>query len=105
MNRARVLLAIFDAHSDVQDALDRFAAADLPPCGVSVVGRSHHVIEQTCCAFRAADGAMRYRGRHEGFWNDLWERLPGAAITWVPTVGTLVVAGGLAGRLADRAAG
>jgi hypothetical protein len=99
----KVLIGIFDAKADVEEALRQFTAAEVALKSVSVVGRSHHVTEQLCGTCRSAGGAVRYVGRDESFWNDLWARLPGSAFLWLPGVGPLVFAGRLGELVMARA--
>jgi len=103
MTGRKILVAIFDAKTDVEEALRQLAAAEVELASVSVVGRSHHVEEQLCGWFRARCGTVRYVGRGEGFWNRLWGQLPGAAFFWVPGVGPLVFAGALSGDVIEHA--
>ena len=103
MGARKVLVAIFDAKADVEEAVSRLSAAEVTLDSVSVVGRSHHVDEQVGGTFRTPSGLTRYFGRDEGFWNRLWELLPGAAFLWVPGVGTLVFAGTLAAAVIEHA--
>jgi len=103
MPARQVLIAIFDAKADVEEALRHLAAAEVTLKSVSVVGHSHHVQEQLCGMFRSACGEVRYVGRGERFWNRLWEQLPGAAFLWVPAVGPLVFAGSLSAAVAGHA--
>ena len=89
------VIAIYDAHTDVDAAVKELQKGGFDMTKLSVVGKDYHTDEQVVGYYNAGD-RMRYWGKIGAIWGGLWALLFGAAFFWIPGVGPLLIAGPLA---------
>jgi hypothetical protein len=93
-------VATLDDEAAVRLALDRLRTAGIDMRAVSVLARDRRPAH-TPAAYYATEGHARVSGEGSGFWNQLWQLLPGWAVVTIPGWGTLLAAGALGGWLVN----
>jgi hypothetical protein len=86
-------VAVYSLPAEADAALRQLKEGGFPAGGISVAAKNG--ASAGFCFCRAGAGAKCY-GASGGFWNAVWEMLPGWAILCVPGEGGLLVAGRLA---------
>lgn len=95
MSDTNAVVAIYDTHSDAEEAIDELKKSSFDVTKLSVVGKDYHTEEHVVGYYNAGD-RIKYWGKMGAFWGGLWGLLVGAAFFWVPGVGPLLVAGPVA---------
>jgi hypothetical protein len=95
MTDTNAVIAVYDTHSEADNAVRELQRSGFDMKKLSVVGKDFHTDEQVVGYYNAGD-RMKYWGKTGAFWGGLWGLLFGAAFFWVPGVGPLLVAGPLA---------
>jgi len=95
MSDTNAVVAIYDTHSDAEEAIDELEKSSFDVTKLSVVGKDYHTEEHVVGYYNAGD-RIKYWGKMGAFWGGLWGLLVGAAFFWVPGVGPLLVAGPVA---------
>jgi uncharacterized membrane protein len=85
-------VAIFDNHTEAEDAVRALERAGFDMSKLSIVGRDYHTDEHVVGYFTTGD-RMRYWGGLGAFWGSIWGLLTGAALFWLPGIGPVIVAG------------
>lgn len=104
MSKTDIAVAIFDAHTQAEEAVRTLARAGFDMKAISIIGRDYHSEEQVLGYFNAGDRA-RFFGKLGAFWGGLAGMLFGSALMFVPVVGHFVVLGPLAATLAGGVQG
>lgn len=86
------VIAVFDNHEQVAQAIDELRKAGIDVKNLSIVGKDYHTDEQVTGYYNAGD-RMKYWGGLGAFWGGIWGLLVGAALFVVPGIGPVVVAG------------
>jgi len=94
MTDTNAVIAVYDAHSEAENAVKELQRSGFDMKKLSVVGKDVHTDEHVVGYYNAGD-RMKYWGKMGAFWGGLWGLLFGAAFFWVPGVGPLLVAGPL----------
>ena len=97
MSTTNSVVAVFESHSQAEDAIRELQQNGFDMKNLSIVGRDYHTEEHVVGYYSACD-RMSYWGKQGAFWGGLWGGLwgmLGAAFFWVPGVGPLLVAGPL----------
>jgi hypothetical protein len=92
-------IAVYDNHSEAEDAVRELQKSGFDMKKLSVVGKDYHTDEHVVGYYNAGD-RMKYWGKQGAFWGGFWGLLFGAGFFWVPGIGPLLV--GAAGGLARR---
>ena len=104
MSKTDIAVAIFDSHTQAEEAVRTLARAGFDMKAISIIGRDYHSEEQVLGYFNAGDRA-RFFGKLGAFWGGLAGMLFGSALMFVPVVGHFVVLGPLAATLAGGVQG
>jgi hypothetical protein len=87
-------VAVFDTHTEADDAVKELQKAGFDMKKLSVVGKDYHTEEQVVGYYNAGD-RIKHWGKFGAFWGGLWGLLFGAAFFWVPGIGPVLVGGPL----------
>ena len=99
MSKTDIAVAIFDSHTQAEEAVRTLARAGFDMKAISIIGRDYHSEEQVLGYFNAGDRA-RFFGKLGAFWGGLAGVLFGSALMFVPVVGHIVVLGPIAATIA-----
>lgn len=94
MNSNNSVVAIFDTHTQAEDAIRELQKSGINMKELSIVGKDCHTEENVIGYYTAGD-RMWYWGKLGAFWGGFWGLLFGSAFFWVPGVGQLLVGGPL----------
>lgn len=100
MSKTDMAVAIFDTHTQADEAVRKLAKAGFDMKSISIVGKDYHTEEQAVGYLNVGDRA-KFFGRLGAFWGGLAGLLFGSALMFVPVVGHIVVLGPLAATLAS----
>lgn len=92
MEDTNATVAVFDTHSEAEDAVKELQKAGFDMKKLSVVGKDYHTEEHVVGYYNAGD-RMKHWGKLGAFWGGLWGLLFGAAFFWVPGIGPVLVGG------------
>lgn len=99
MSKADIAVAVYDSHTQAEDAVHKLAKAGFDMKTISILGKDYHTEENVVGYFNAGDRA-RFFGKLGAFWGGLAGMLFGAALMFVPVVGHIVVLGPIAATIA-----
>jgi len=88
------IVAVYETHSQAEDAIRELQRSGFDLRKLSIVGRDYHTEEHVVGYYNTGD-RMKYWGKLGAFWGGIWGFLFGSAFFWVPGVGPLLVAGPL----------
>jgi uncharacterized membrane protein len=94
MEDTNATVAVFETHSEADEAVKELQKAGFDMKKLSVVGKDYHTEEQVVGYYNAGD-RMKHWGKLGAFWGGLWGLLFGAAFFWVPGIGPVLVGGPL----------
>ncbi|MHB1038552.1 MAG: general stress protein [Pirellulales bacterium] len=98
MSEKNSVVAIFESHSQAEDAVRALQKDGFDMKKLSIVGKDYHTEEHVVGYYNTGD-RMMYWGKLGAFWGGLWGLLLGSAFFWVPGIGPLLVAGPLAAAI------
>ena len=98
MNSSGVAVAIYDSHSEAEEAIKTLVkfGIDLPK--ISIVGRDCFTEEHAVAFFNMGDRAKFY-GKFGGFWGALAGILLGSFVLFIPVFGHIIILGPLAATI------
>jgi uncharacterized membrane protein len=94
MSKQNSVVAIFESHTQAEDAVRELQKDGFDMKKLSIVGKDYHTDEHVVGYYNTGD-RMLYWGKLGAFWGGLWGMLFGSAFFLVPGVGPLLVAGPL----------
>jgi uncharacterized membrane protein len=94
MSEKNSVVAIFESHTQAEDAVRELQKSGFDMKKLSIVGKDYHTDEHVVGYYNAGD-RMMYWGKLGAFWGGLWGMLFGSAFFFVPGLGPLLVAGPL----------
>ena len=94
MSEKNSVVAIFESHTQAEDAVRELQTSGFDMKKLSIVGKDYHTDEHVVGYYNAGD-RMMYWGKLGAFWGGLWGMLFGSAFFFVPGIGPLLVAGPL----------
>ena len=94
MSKQNSVVAIFESHTQAEDAVRELQKSGFDMKKLSIVGKDYHTDEHVVGYYTTGD-RMMYWGKLVRFWGGLWGMLFGSAFFLVPGVGPLLVAGPL----------
>ena len=94
MSQTNSVVAIFESHSQAEEAVRELQKDGFDMKKLSIVGKDYHTEEHVVGYYNTGD-RMMYWGKLGAFWGGFWGLLFGSAFFWVPGIGPLVVAGPL----------
>ena len=99
MSKADIAVAVYDSHTQAEEAVHKLAKAGFDMKTISILGKDYHTEENVVGYFNAGDRA-RFFGKLGAFWGGLAGVLFGSALMFVPVVGHIVVLGPIAATIA-----
>src|ERR1017187_7758994 len=94
MSEINAAVAIYDTHSQAEEAVKELQKSGIDMKKLSIVGKDYHTDEQVVGYYNTGD-RMKYWGKLGAFWGGLWGMLFGAAFFAIPGIGPVLVAGPL----------
>ena len=98
MSNSNVVVAIYDTHTQAEDAVRKLAKAGLDMRAISIVGKDYHTEEQPVGFFNTGARA-KYFGKLGAFWGGLAGILFGSALMFIPVLGHIIILGPLAATI------
>jgi hypothetical protein len=86
------VVALFDQHTQAEEAVRQLQQAGFDMKALSIVGKGYHTDEDVVGYYTACD-RMQYWGKNGAFWGGLWGLLFGSAFFMIPGIGPIVAAG------------
>ena len=94
MSEMNSVVAIYETHSQAEEAVKELQKSGLICKKMSIVGKDYHTDEHVVGYYNAGD-RMKYWGKMGAFWGGIWGLLFGAAFFVIPGIGPILVAGPL----------
>src|SRR5271166_5320674 len=94
MSEKNAVVAIYESHSQAEEALKELQRSGFDMKKLSIVGKDYHTEEQVVGYYNAGDRMKRW-GKSGAFWGGLWGMLLGSAFFAIPGIGPVLVAGPL----------
>jgi len=88
------VVAIYDTHTQAEDAVKELQRSGFDMKKMSIVGKDYHTDEHVVGYYNTGD-RMKCWGKLGAFWGGLWGMLFGAAFFAIPGIGPILVAGPL----------
>jgi uncharacterized membrane protein len=88
------VVAMFDQHTQAEEAVKQLQQAGFDMKALSIVGKDYHTDEHVVGYYTTCN-RMQYWGKNGAFWGGIWGMLFGSAFFMIPGIGPLVVAGPL----------
>jgi uncharacterized membrane protein len=88
------VVAIYDTHTQAEEAVKELQKSGFDLKKMSIVGKDYHSEEHVVGYYNTGD-RMKYWGTLGAFWGGLWGMLFGAAFFAIPGIGPILVAGPL----------
>jgi hypothetical protein len=92
MNEQSNVVAVYNSHTQAEEALQKLSAASFDIKKVSIIGKGYHSEENVVGYYTTGD-RMKSWGAMGAFWGGLWGLLFGAGLFLVPGIGPVLVAG------------
>jgi hypothetical protein len=92
MNDESNIAAIYNTHTQAEEALQKLSAASFDIKKISIVGKGYHTEENVVGYYTTGD-RMKTWGGMGAFWGGLWGLLFGAGLFLIPGIGPVLVAG------------
>jgi hypothetical protein len=92
MNEQSNVVAVYNSHTQAEEALQKLSAASFNIKKVSIIGKGYHSEENVVGYYTTGD-RMKSWGAMGAFWGGLWGLLFGAGLFLVPGIGPVLVAG------------
>ena len=99
MSKNEIAVAVYDSHSQAEDAVHKLAKGNFDMKTISILGKDYHSEEHVVGYFNTGDRA-KFFGKLGAFWGGLAGMLFGSALMFVPVVGHVVVLGPIAATIA-----
>ena len=94
MTKTNSVVAIYDTHSQAEEAVKSLQKSGFDMKKLSIVGKDYHSEEDVTGYYNTGD-RMKYWGKIGAFWGGFWGLLFGAAFFAIPGIGPVLVAGPL----------
>ncbi len=94
MMKTNSVVAIYDTHSQAEDAVKNLQKSGFDMKHLSIVGKDYHSEEHVTGYYNVGD-RMKYWGKLGALWGGFWGLLFGAAFFAIPGIGPVLVAGPL----------
>jgi uncharacterized membrane protein len=94
MSEKNAVVAIYDSHSQAEEALKELQRSGFDMKKLSIVGKDYHTEEHVVGYYNAGDRMKRW-GKTGAFWGGFWGLLFGSAFFAIPGIGPVLVAGPL----------
>jgi hypothetical protein len=90
------VIALFDQHTQAEDAIKQLQEQGFDLKQLSIVGKGFETEEDVVGYYTTCD-RMTYWGKNGAFWGGIWGLLFGSAFFLIPGIGPLVMAGPIVG--------
>jgi hypothetical protein len=94
MAEKSAVVAIYESHSQAEEALKELQRAGFDMKKLSIVGKDYHTEENVVGYYNTGDRVKRW-GKTGAFWGGVWGLLFGWAFFAIPGIGPVLVAGPL----------
>jgi len=94
MAETNSVVAIYDTHSQAEEAIKSLQKSGFDMKKLSIVGKDYHSEESVTGYYNTGD-RMKYWGKIGAVWGGFWGLLLGAAFFAIPGIGPVLVAGPL----------
>jgi hypothetical protein len=94
MTSHNAVVAIFERHSQAENAIKKLGDADFDITKINIVGKGYHTEEKVVGFYNAGDRIV-FWGKYGAFWGALWGLFLGGLFMTLPLVGPVVVLGHL----------
>ena len=94
MSEKNAVVAIYESHSQAEEALKELQRSGFDMKKLSIVGKDYHTEEHVVGYYNAGDRMKRW-GKSGAFWGGFWGLLFGSAFFAIPGIGPVLVAGPL----------
>jgi len=94
MSETNSVVAIYDTHSQAEEAVKELQRSGFGMKKLSIVGKDYHTDEHVVGYYNTGD-RMKYWGKLGAVWGGFWGLLFGAAFFAIPGIGPVLVAGPL----------
>jgi uncharacterized membrane protein len=94
MSETNSVVAIYETHSQAEEAVKELQRAGFDMKKMSIVGKDYHTEEHVVGYYNVGD-RMKYWGKQGAFWGGIWGMLFGFAFFAIPGIGPILVAGPL----------
>ena len=94
MSETNSVVAIYETHSQAEEAVKELQKSGFDMKKMSIVGKDYHTDEHVVGYYNTGD-RMKYWGKMGAFWGGIWGMLFGAAFFAIPGIGPILVAGPL----------
>jgi hypothetical protein len=92
MNDQGNVVAIYNSHTEAEQAVAQLSAASFDITKISIIGKDYHTEEKVVGYYTTGD-RMKSWGGLGAFWGGIWGLLFGAGFFLVPGIGPVLVAG------------
>ena len=92
MTDAGSVVAVYDTHTDAEQAVAKLSAASFDITKVSIIGKDYHTEEKVVGYYSTGD-RMKSWGKLGAFLGGIWGLLFGAGFFLIPGIGPVLVAG------------
>jgi hypothetical protein len=97
-----IIIATFKLHDEAEPAVRALQESGFGLGGLSIVGRNFHTVD-TVVGYYTCGREVRPYGSVGPIWNELLACFSDSALSWVPDLGLLVIAGNLMSRVLQAA--
>jgi uncharacterized membrane protein len=94
MSEKNAVIAIYENHSQAEEALKELQRSGFDMKKLSIVGKDYHTEENVVGYYNAGDRMKRW-SKSGAFWGGFWGLLFGSAFFAIPGIGPVLVAGPL----------
>ena len=98
MSKKNAAVAIYNVHTEAENAIKELQKAGIDMKKLSIIGRDYHAEENVVGYYNAGD-RMKFWGKLGAFWGGLWGLLFGSALFFIPGVGHVVALGPVGGMI------
>ena len=92
MNDSSNVVAVYNSHTEAEDAIAKLSAASFDITKISIIGKDYHTEEKVVGYYTTGD-RMKTWGGLGAFWGGIWGLLFGAGFFLIPGIGPVLVAG------------
>ena len=94
MDEKNSCVAVYDTHSEAEEAIKKIQKAGFDVKKLSILGRGYHSDEHAVGYYNTGD-RVKFWGKLGAFWGGIWGLLFSSAFLWIPGIGPLAMGGPL----------
>jgi hypothetical protein len=92
MTSENAIVAVYDTHSQAEEAIQELQRSGFDMKKLSIVGKGYHTEEHAIGYYNTGD-RMKHWGKLGAFWGSIWGLLVGTAFFFIPGIGPVLVGG------------